>query len=166
MQKSLSLLIITVLSCCLLSCKKEPDVAFDNKAFAYNKKKWEQLNIKDYSFEYQVGGFVAFYPCTIIVRDGKIQELIPKDEQFSYYVEHYSDRYMTIYDIFKEIENTFNNPMYEKVDKNTYWYCHEILVEYDETYFYPKFVAFNHKGKNMDITDTDISYHIIRFEAE
>ena len=113
-----------------------------------------------------MGGFVSFYPCTIIVRDGKIQELNPKEEQFSDYVELNAEYYMTIDDIFEEIENTFNSPMYEKVSKNTYWYCSEIIVEYDETYFYPKSVIFNHQGKNMGITDTDLSYIITHFEEE
>ena len=165
MQKSLSLLIISILSFCLLSCKKELDVAFDKKAFAYNKKQWEQLNIKDYSFEYQVSCLCFLYPCTIVVREGKIQELIPKDERFAHYIESMFEHYMTIDDLFKVIEKTFNSPMYEKVDKKIYWYCHEIPVEYDETYFYPKFVAFNHKG-TMGITDTDVSYRITYFEVE
>jgi len=163
MQKSL--LFISVLSFCLLSCKKEPDVTFDSKAFAYNKKQWEQLNIKNYSFEYQWGGFGFVAPCTILVRDGKIQELIPKDERFSDYVERHAESYMTIDDIFKEIENAFNNPTYIGVDKNSQWYYNEILVEYDKTYFYPKFVAFNYKGK-LGITDTDFSYSITNFEVE
>ena len=165
MQKSLSLLIICVLDFCLLSCKKELDVTFDSKAFAYNKKQWEQLNIKNYSFEYQWGGFGFVVPCTIVVRDSKIQELIPNDERYSH-LELNPEHYMTIDDIFKEIENTFNNPMYKKYDKNTYWYCHEILVEYDEIYFFPKFVAFNHRGKNMGITDTDYCHRITYFVVE
>jgi len=152
----------------LSSCKQEPDVAFDSKTFFHNKKQWEQLNIKDYSFEYQIGGLVGLLPCTIVVRDGKIHELIPKDDRIppGVLLDNHSGHYMTIDDIFKEIENTFNNPIYRKENKNTYWYCHEIRVEYDETYFYPRYVAFKHSGKNMYITDTDTSINVTQFEAK
>ena len=167
MQKLLSLLIISILSFFQLSCKKEIDVEFDSRTFTNNKKQWEQLNIKDYSFEYHMGGLVYNIPGTIVVRNGKINKFIPKDDRLPVVLdESFFKYYLTVDDIFRNIENTFSNPIYQKENKNTYWYCHEILVEYDETYFYPKFVAFNHSGKNMFITDTDTNITITRFVAE
>ena len=127
------LLFISVLSLCLSSCKDEIDAAFDRKSYDRNKKKWEQLNIKDYSYEYTVGCMCDFPrpPGIIVVRDGKIQELIPWNSD---YAESNYERYMTIDCLFKEIESVVN----EIKDKNSDRYGCEIQVEYDEKYFYPK----------------------------
>ena len=136
---------------CLSSCKDELDAAFDKKAFDRNKKRWEQLSIKDYTYYYSVSCRCGIPrpPGDIVVRGGKIQETIPLH---SYYEEIDIEQYMTIDGFFKLIEH-YANDITENFDMSGF----KIHVEYDAKYFYPK--SFAWYGPNLFIT-------VIRFEKE
>ena len=165
MKKSLLFIILPIFF--LSSCKDDLDVAFDETGFYRNKNKWKQLNIKDYSFEYYTESNWAQFPCTIIVHNDKIQEIIPKYDSFPYSEDQFQ-YYMTIDDIFTKIETIYKNPIDQKIDKKRIWYCHEIVVEYDEKYFFPKLVIFNYRGnrKYFDICGGNNDITVTLFEVE
>ena len=167
------LTLISVLTLCVSSCKKEGEgiepVEIDIAALNSAKTNWEQLNIKDYTFECSFE--VRVDPYTVVVRNGVVQEITPEPDAFGFeYLRHFTGRNMTIDNLFREIERIANDP-YVKVSGDD-WCCYDAAISYDATYYYPKEVKLSFGYSEMDkdgeffIAAPDVIIKIIRFEAE
>jgi len=164
---------ISVLFICLSACKKGDDlfdgeVEIDKEAFNNTKTKWEQLNIKDYTFDCSFGD--ASYSNathTVVVRNGVVHEITPEPgNMYEFeYLKIFSGRNLTIDNLLREIESLITNPYLSSAKD---WFCYEINAIYDATYHYPKNVVFKYgqEDGNSFIVIPYVIVNITRFEAE
>ena len=155
--------IFSLLILLAIACKKDDiQVNFNYNEFLHMKSKWEQFNVKDYSYTYSSLGFGCFSN-KYTVKYNLVEEVEP-DTLICYHGMDSSIKY-TIDDIFQKINYRYNNPIIEQSSEDTYWYCYEIAIEYDSAYFFPKRYEFKQKGKNMTITDMERIQTITDFRA-
>jgi len=179
MKRLVSYFLLTgVLALSLSSCNKGGDdlfdgeVEIDKEAFYNTKTKWEQLNIKDYTFDCSFGNANhSNVTHTVVVRNGVVHEITPEPGniyEFEY-LKIFFGRNLTIDNLLREIESLIINP-YLSSAKDLF--CHEINAIYDATYHYPKKVVFSfgQEGKDKDgyyfIQAPDVIVNITRFEVE
>jgi hypothetical protein len=149
---SMKAAVIAVVLLASLSCGKDRvKVDFDYGRFKKMRAAWEDLNISNYSFTYSFRGFGCWSNRYTVAGDSvTATEHVTSDCPF------YStgDKY-TIDDVFRQIEHRYKDPYLEKVSNRTYFYCSEIVIEYDTDYYFPKQFEFIYEGRNMDVTDTE-----------
>jgi hypothetical protein len=105
------------------------EIDFDRKVFYEQKKLWEESNITDYKYHLEALGFVG-YSGTIIVENGNYKDNIPVNEYFE--IDNYIlNNYSTINEIYKTIENMFNDNNNKKKPMNDVW-LDKIFVIYDK----------------------------------
>ena len=142
MKKSVLLLI-----CCavLFSCENnfKSSCVFDQTAFYENKSKWEELNLQDYSFEYEITTYMPFplYKVSSEVKNGngsvKFYEIDSENYIETEPIENYS--YGTISRLFDFIEKRYKD---DKADFDNSMYANiNYEISYDETYGYPVSVS-------------------------
>ena len=165
--------LISTLVLLISSCKKEGEgvdpVEIDMNAFNNAKTNWEQLNIKNYTFDCTFE--VRVDPYTVVVRNGVVHEITPEPGDFEFeYLRHFTGTNMTIDNLFREIERISNDP-YVKVS-GVDWCCYDAVINYDATYYYPKTVQLSFGFSEIDKDDEyfiaapDVIIKITRFEAE
>ena len=146
MKKKITWLLILVISFLLFSCpKRYENRLLDIAQLKNNKKSWEVLGIKDYSFSYSFGTCMPEYVVGHVeVKNGigkvsfeGIPHHIPdKDDpkEKKYYITTIEEAFDNILSEYLDYKRRLDNKEIERL------YYHN--VEYDENYFFIKDLSF------------------------
>jgi len=121
------------------SCDKEKDlsityVSFDKELFQMNRDKWNDLNLKNYSYEYTLSS-IHYYE--IVIKEGEVFSV-----ESSVDLKIALANYMTIDELFEEIESRYLVIGDILKEGSTSYSYKEIKVEYDDEYYFPTLVNY------------------------
>ena len=94
----------------------------------------DQLNLQNYSYEYTISS-IHYYQ--IVIKDGEVFSVESSDD-----LKTALARYMTIDELFDEIESRYSVIGDILQEGSASYYYKEIQVEYDEEYYFPTKVNY------------------------
>jgi len=128
-----------------VSCEKNVKVGFDHEAFYEQKQLWQTSNVTDYKYHLRAAGWYGMntpiYDGTIIVKNGNYSNNLPVNDHFEL-----DNNYSTIDEIYKTIENMFNENNNKKISMYD-GFLDRISVTYDEINHIPIKIGYAYDSR-------------------